>query len=344
MLFRSEAAAETRTFKEAMRSGGAFDGASRGYLEQVSLQLELEANRATIERVRKRMREFLLADIANEKAAEDANGVVLAAMQSLTERQDADAVVRVNAMLMIGELQGFDRKPFQAAAAVLARAAANDELPKSVRIAACVGLARHVEATKGLVEEQRRMAGIAQPAIVAILTETAAGASSVENDWLSSRCLTMLPLLGPATAETIAAAERIVRDGDRSINVRIRAAVALAAAAGSDSKLDAAAIIPAIGTLAVTSLERDVAIADRLVLERQAGSAAGLPGAIPPAAGPPGMPLDPAGQPAVEQLIPREVCRRAAWRLAVLAEGVPAIITGLGAPVQATPPTNATRQ
>mgnify|MGYP006273306221 FL=1 len=34
----------------------------------------------------------------------------------------------------------------------------------------------------------------------------------------------------------------------------------------------------------------------------------------------------------------------ATWRLAVLAEGVPAIITGLGAPVQATPPTNATRQ
>lgn len=33
----------------------------------------------------------------------------------------------------------------------------------------------------------------------------------------------------------------------------------------------------------------------------------------------------------------------ATWRLAVLAEGVPAIVSGLGAPVQATPSTSATR-
>jgi adhesin transport system outer membrane protein len=33
----------------------------------------------------------------------------------------------------------------------------------------------------------------------------------------------------------------------------------------------------------------------------------------------------------------------ATWRLAVLAEGVPAIISGLGAPIQATPASNPTR-
>lgn len=40
--------------------------------------------------------------------------------------------------------------------------------------------------------------------------------------------------------------------------------------------------------------------------------------------GPPGMPFDPTapGRPAVEQLIPREACRRAAWRLSVLADAI----------------------
>jgi len=37
---------------------------------------------------------------------------------------------------------------------------------------------------------------------------------------------------------------------------------------------------------------------------------------------PPDMSGDASGLPAVEQTIPREVCRRAAWRLAVLADAI----------------------
>ena len=46
------------------------------------------------------------------------------------------------------------------------------------------------------------------------------------------------------------------------------------------------------------------------------------PGMMPPGMMPPGMGGDPSGQPAVEQMIPREVCRRAAWRLVVLADSI----------------------
>ena len=45
-----------------------------------------------------------------------------------------------------------------------------------------------------------------------------------------------------------------------------------------------------------------------------------MPGMMPP--GMPGIGVDPTGQPTVEQLIPREACRRAAWRLWVLAEAI----------------------
>ena len=324
-----ESAAETRTYKESMRGGGAFDPAARGFLEEIALpQLGLEANRASIERVRKRLREYLLADIANEKAAEEASKTCLSFMESLAGKEDADAVVRVNAMLMIGELQSVDRKPWQPAAAVLARAAANTELPKALRIAACVGLARHVEATKGVVEEQQRMAAVAVPAIVAILKEDAQEQTppsvAVGNDWMASRCLTMLPSLGTLAPATAAEVVRILNENKRSINIRVRAAAALAAVAGPESKVDKAAVIKSIGAVAVVALERDVAAADKLILDRQYGGGAGqaAPGMVPPGMMPPGMGGDPSGQPAVEQMIPREVCRRAAWRLAVLADSI----------------------
>jgi hypothetical protein len=334
-----ESAAETRTYRDAMKAGGAFDAAARGFLEEIALpQLALEANRTTIEKIRKRMREYLLTDISNEKAADDASKAVMAFMESLAGKDDVDPVVRVNAMLLIGEMQSMDRKPWQPAGAVLAGAVANAELPKAVRIAACVGLARHVEATKGVAEEQQRMAAVAVPAIMAVLKERAKEPATptvaVENDWIASRCLSMLPLLGPLSPTTAVEVVRILDESNRSINVRVRAAAALAAAAGPESKIDKASVIKSIGGLAVSALERDVAAADKLLLDRQYGGSSGQPppgmmppgmmppGMMPPGMMPPGMGVDPTGQPVAEQLIPRESCRRAAWRLWVLAEAV----------------------
>ena len=320
-----ESAAETRNYREAMKGGGPFDQTARVFLEEIALpQLALEANRSTIERVRKRLREYLLADIANEKAADEAIKAAMAFMETLAGKDDADPVVRVNAMLLIGELQSMDRKPWQPAAAVLAAAVANADLPKAVRIAACVGLARHVEAAKGVAQEQQRMAEVAVPAITAILSEPAqepiAQPMAVENDWMAARCLSMLPQLGPLSPATAAEVVRILNEDNRSINVRVRAAT-LAAAGGPDSKIDKAAVIQSIGALATSALEKDVAAADKLLLDRQYSGTSGQPQpGMPP--GLPGMGIDPTGQPTVEQLIPREACRRAAWRLWVLAEAI----------------------
>lgn len=323
-----EGASETKAYKEAMSGGGAFDATARGFLEQIALpQLQLEANRSTIERIRKRLREFLLGGIANDKSADEATRTVSSFMDSLAAKNDVDPVVRVNAMLLVGELQSAG-KPWPPAAATLAQAVSNTDLPKAVRIAACVGLAKHVEAARGVVEEQQRVAGIAVPAILGILKEPTTPETVVENDWMASRCLTMLALLGPmkpATAEEIV---RILNDASRSINVRVRAAAALAAAANLESKVDATALIQSIRELAVLSLERDTAAADTLLLDRQFGGGVGQP--LPGAAGivssddtgTYGASAGPIGQPAAAQLIPREVCRRAAWRLAVLADAI----------------------
>jgi hypothetical protein len=328
-----ESATEMKSYREAMRSGGAFDATSRGFLEEIALpQLGVEANRSSIERVRKKIRDQLLVDIANEKAAEEAGKTCMSFMQALAGKEDADPVVRVNAMLLIGELQGVDRKPWPPATAVLAQAAANTELPKAVRIAACVGLARHVDATKGVAEEQKRVGSAAVPAIMAILKEPLPPAGAIENDWMASRCLTMLSSLGSLTPANAAELVRILGEDGRSINVRVRAAAALAAGANPESQVDKAAVIKTIGEVAVLSLDRDVAAADKLILDRQYAGATGQPGGgppgmmppgmMPPGMMPPGMEGDPSLQPAVPQMIPREVCRRAAWRLAVLADAI----------------------
>jgi len=254
-----EAAPETKAYREAMVAGGAFDAATREFLEQVALpQLALETNRSSIERIRKRLREFLLGGIANEKSADDATKTVASFMESLAAKDDASPVVRVNAMLLIGELQSTDRKPWPPAVTPLARAIANTDLPKAVRIAACVGLAKHVEATKGAVEEQQRVSAVAVPAIMAIFKETTAPETIAADDWMTSHCLTMLPRLSPIQPEVIAEMFRVLGDGNRAVDVRVRAAAAISQTNGAAEQIDAVKAVQLIRELAIKGLELDL--------------------------------------------------------------------------------------
>ncbi|MFM8893454.1 MAG: hypothetical protein ACKOTB_17900, partial [Planctomycetia bacterium] len=341
-----ESAPETRTFKDALKAG-TFDAASREYLETVALpQFEAPGNRLTIERMRKRFREYLLADAGSEKAANDANGATMEFVEALASKDDADPVVRVNAMLLIGELQGIDRKPWPPAVAPLTKVLADDAASPALRIAALIGLVRHVDAAKASPPDQQRLATAIGPAVVSILKAPAR--ATPENDWIVAKCLGMLPLLGPASPETVGLVLKVVEDANRSINTRVRASKALADVATPAAKIDGPAVVGLVEKIAVESLERDVVTGDQRRLERQFGVAAGplagppgmspagygppagmVPGMIPgmaPGSMPPGYGSsdmsDPAVLAALEQTIPREVCRRAAWRLATLADAV----------------------
>ena len=355
-----EGAAETRDYKEKIRAGGGIDAKSRAFLEQTALpQLALEGNRATIASLRKRLREFLLNDITEEKASDEANRIFLTFMEGLAAKDEEAAVVRINAMLLIGELQtsgSGGRKPWPGAVAPLATAAANTELPKEVRIAAAAGLSRQLDAAKASPEALGRIAKEIGPRLVAIVKEMAAAGSGPENDWLLSRCLSMLATLGPAVPDASAEIVKTLDAQQRSFDTRVRAATALAAVAGAGPQSNvqnAAAVIQTIEKLAVACLQQDADAAERLKLERLFGGEGGagmgmsgmpgmsgpMPGSyVPPEAmgptsgfgspsdmgspsgfgGPGGMP----GQPPPEQLIPTEVCRRAAWRLASLANAI----------------------
>ncbi|MFM8986028.1 MAG: hypothetical protein ACKONH_08230, partial [Planctomycetia bacterium] len=273
-----ENARETSELRQQLRDGGPFDAKARDFVVQVVLpQLGMEANRPTIERVRRRIRDLLLADIADEKAFGDAAKTVVDAMAAVAQNRDVDSVVRVNAMLLVGDLRSKEGRPLPMALAMLATVAADVRLPLEVRIAAAAGMARHAEAAKASGQLAEAAKAVA-PAIGPMLSAP----PSVAGDWLAARALAIVQTLGrqTATKDALAAAARILGDGTRSVDLRVRAAAALGAAAAADSGVDVGRAVDSIPGVALAGLQADAAAADSLRAERglpvAGGSVAGL--------------------------------------------------------------------
>ncbi|MEI6238996.1 MAG: hypothetical protein WCR51_01270 [Planctomycetia bacterium] len=318
-----EACRELRELKEKLREGGQFDATARQFLEETALpQLALDENRPLIERTRKRIRELLLGDVGEDKAYGDISLLVAEFMTALARDEQADPVVRVNAMLLVSELKAKNGKPWPPAALALAAAAGDKGLPDAVRIAALAGVAKHVAAGGG----DEAIAKTFGPPVSAILGEPVAAERTVEQEWLVSRALQIVPLLvRPAPPKLAATLAGLVADETRSIDLRARAAAALGATVDATSGVDAAALVETIRKLAITALESEekAAAARRFEEQYRRGGAApgGPPGA--PFGAPPGFGFD--GQPlavADPLAISEQACRRAAWRLFMLGTAI----------------------
>ena len=324
-----ENAREMRELKDKLRDGSALDAESREFVRQTVLpQLALEENSSTIERTRRRMREVLLTEIEDEKAFADVSRLVADFMTALVRDGDAESAVRVNAMLLVGEMRGKDGKPWPPVRPTLAAAAGDAQLPLEVRIAAIAGLGRHVEACRGDAEATAALAKAAGPAIMAILAEPVVSDRRAEQEWLASRAVSLLPALVPTAAKNVAAVlAAIVEDPARATDMRVRAAAALGATANGKSEINAAKLIDTIRGIALQSLEADVAAADVRRFERQKRSHAAGPQAAMQLGNAPAGGSDPAANTGLA--IPEQACRRNAWRLVTLAE---AIDSGDGGP------------
>ena len=144
---QAEQSKESQAFRARMAEGESLDEASKKFLQETALpQLAVDANRPTIERTRRRMREILFNNIDDQKTHDAVSQLVLNFMAQLARDNDVEPVVQVNAMLLIGELKSKDGKPWLPAVAPLARDASDPQMPMANRIAAVVGLTRHVEA------------------------------------------------------------------------------------------------------------------------------------------------------------------------------------------------------
>lgn len=303
-----ENAPEVRELRQQLREGGPFDAKARDFTVRIAVpQLALEANRPSIERVRRRIRDLVLGDVADARAFDDASKAMLEAVAALARNGDAEPVVRVNAMLLVGDLRDQAGRPLPAALTTLVTSAGDVRLPLEVRVAAAAGIARHADAVKAGGDAAGVAAAVA-PAIAPMLSAPPSAAA----DWLAGRGLAIVQALGPkaATKEALAAAGRILGDPDRAVDLRVRAAAALGAATTADSGVDVGRAVASIRGTAVAGLEADRAAAESRREERKIAGEA-------PGAGPvPGV--------AAEPTIPKLACRRNAWRLWTCADAITA--------------------
>jgi len=325
-----ENAEQTRDYSQQLGSGK-FEAAQQAFVRDVLLpQLALASNRGTIVAVRQRIREILTRSGTAPAVFEAANALAGRQMTDLARDAGQELIVRVNAMLLVGELQAPDRKPWAGGAAALAAAAADDKLPLAVRMAALTGLARHV--AEGPPDQAFRQA--AGPAITAIVTKPPAG-DPAGVAWLVGKALDLAPAAGAADP-VAAAAARMLGDEAADIDLRVRAAVALGRLAGKDAgsngAVDRAAVAGQVRGLARASLRRELDAAENRKLSRQLAAGPGMPGGrfaagaapLPRLPADAGLFGDPAGEagPGGEDDIPLPACRRQAWRLVMLADAL----------------------
>ncbi|MCE9630730.1 MAG: hypothetical protein K8S94_08480 [Planctomycetia bacterium] len=317
-----EATQEMRDYQAKLKKGE-FDESARKFLETSILpQLAAEKNMPTIERVRRRLRDVALNERDADAAALDkANDTATRSLTTLARNPKAEPVVRINAMLLVGELRSKDGRPWPGAVPALAAAMADTKLALAVRVAAAAGLGRHAEAGRaGGVDPAFQRETL--PKLVAIVAVTPAPEDGAGGEWLVSRALEILPVAAPkASPQAAAALAKIVADAARPIDVRVRAAAALGTTVAADSNVDAGGIVAAIRGLALTALRSDLTASEDLEWSRRLGGQpppgqpdfakpTGFPGGLQPTPEPSGPPMQPL------------VVRRDAWRLIRLADAI----------------------
>jgi len=326
-----EASEDAKKYFDQIKKGE-FDASSKAFLERVALpQLASDGNRRQIERVRRRMRDTLLNEKTAEAAAlSQAGKTAVEWLAAQARNPQADTAVRVNAMLLVGEVRGKDGRPWSGAVEPLAAAMSDRKLPTGVRVAAAAGLARHVEAAKAAGAPDPALAQAALKPLLEVIATPASATDAAAGDWLVSRALDMLPTVeAKALPETAAALVAILAEAGRPVDVRVRAAAAIGATATPDSKIDAGDAIAKIRSLAAEALKADLAAAtERSLTARLSGQplaapmqpglegmqAPGFPGGVGEFGAAAGTTVDDPMEPLV--------VRRDAWRLSKLATAV----------------------
>jgi hypothetical protein len=332
--------AEAKGYGDPLKAGGAFDGAARDFVSRKAMpQLASPANRSIIDRVRRRLREILLGGITDERAFEDASKAVAEGALAIVRNRDSSRVARVNAALLIGELRGKDGREGTAwapAVSLLAGVAGDAAVDPSVRVAALAGLVRHAEAARRAGGDALgEFAKSARPAILGIVAEPVPAEASVVADWMVSRALSLVTSVVKSSPKDLAATlTGVMNDGQRSLDVRIRAAAALGATVTPKSEIQAVEAVGGIRQLAIAALEADEGILRDRRYEQQLGGGGPAGGGAPmgmsmrrPPMGPPGMAPGMPGMPGmpgemVPQLVPDQILRRTAWRLVTLADAI----------------------
>lgn len=322
-------------FKEvsdALKSGGALDEATRDFVTKILLtQFEKDENLPTLHDIRKKIRDRFLLPIGNDEVFTQVSMLIRDRLNEIARDTTEDTLLRVNAMLFIGEQTDKGRIPWPPARETLEAAIKDTTLDPAVRIAAVSGLNNHLSSLGRLAGQEAtavRSAAVSMlPALLPapqVAPEGSVEQRSPAEAWLASRGLILLPVaLTNATPDIATLLATVLDDGSWPFDVRVRAAMALAKTAGPESGINPRSVTASIRKAAIDSLDADRREALRLLELRgyknggagDRGMAFMAPGAMP------GM-GDMEGGQAAQDGLSVAVCRRAAWRLYMLGDAL----------------------
>jgi len=167
------------------------------------------------------------------------NALALSYMENLAKPyppgQCFHPAVRINAMLMIGELNQIEPtpsvppKPWSTALPVLLRTLNDSQQLDAVKVAALVGVLRHAEL--GAIESNDAVKAVVAAMVEVLNAESDAAGSAVGHAWMKARAANVLEFLGNPgdKAQAVAALAVVVADKSVPLSTRGAAAEALGA-------------------------------------------------------------------------------------------------------------------
>jgi hypothetical protein len=191
---------------------------------------------------------------------DELNSVTLDFMERVVN-DNYHPVVRVNAMLMIADLNETDPNgaPWKKAMPALLKAASDPKMIDGVRVEALRGLLRH--AKSGIAPESRAQVTTAMLAIIDKHTPPAGGTQD-GHDWICRRAIDVLTALGDAGPNGAVPQSliTIVNDPATSVSIRCAAAEALGMLkVTAPNGVDAAALAKSLGKLAIAAVNAELA-------------------------------------------------------------------------------------
>ena len=322
-----EASNEMKAYQKDLRSGAQFAEKHQQLLLNEGLpQLFVDGNRLDRAQVRQRLEKIFFESIADSTAHKKATDAAVKQLTTLARSEQISINGSINAALFLGDLRDKQGQLLTTATQPLSEIVSDDSVTPSVRIAALTGLGKKIQALKASGgTNQLSEADIILPALSTIVALPAESVPPVGRDWMQRQAFKvssdMLEIMddSPQKLEVVVKnAAIILKNSNRSIDLRIRAVVFLSNSARVGITVPANEILTAAEELVKESL-RDAygIIQDKKFEEEVTGlSDMGMGGEM--------MGYDGMGMPVETEknYLPITYFVRASWRLVTLADSM----------------------
>jgi hypothetical protein len=232
-------------YRDMLRDGAIHDEAAFVQMATFKLsQFTLEENLFDLPKLRRQLRyDLALAGRAQDRSAHDRlAGLALEHLPSIVDDQAYHAGTRFNALLLIGELNAVEERPFPpiAPAVPLADAlpllvawlenGAGDDSPRDfLPLGAMLGILRHAQ--HGIVDEALRQRALSATVALAEQSSPPEHRSAVGHDWLRRRSIHLLawlvkPDASPLDQRAVELVWKSIDEPSGSVKLQVEAALA----------------------------------------------------------------------------------------------------------------------